>query len=236
MLPGGDRSARTPRRVAVALLYQLLGADYLSRRDIAPVAGTSEQELRLVRGQLDKRILCPYTSSIGRLFDAVASLLDLRQEASFEGQAAMCLEFIADRTETRAYPLRLVERTMLSAQTPDETTAAGPNRPGLMPRFYLDPTNLLEAILRDLGRGVDRSRVSARFHLALVNAVVEVASRVGIATVALSGGCFQNRLLLERCKSALEHQGHRVLLQHQVPANDGGLALGQVAVALSELS
>lgn len=237
MLPGGDRSARTPRRVAVALLLQLLGADYLGRTDIAPIRHTSEQELRLVCGQLDKRILCPYTSSIGRLFDAVASLLDLRQDASFEGQAAMALEFAADPSETRAYPLRLVERTMLSADAAGEAmTQVGLSRPGLMPRFYLDPTNLLEAILRDLARGVERSIISARFHLALVNAVVEIAGRVGIATVALSGGCFQNRMLLERCKGALEHEGHRVLLQHQVPANDGGLALGQVAVAISELS
>lgn len=237
MLPGGDRSARTPRRVAVALLYQLLGADYLTHRDIAPVACTSAQELRLMRGQIDKRILCPYTSSIGRLFDAVASLLDLRQEASFEGQAAMCLEFIADRNETRAYPLRLVERTMLSAPAADEALSqVGLNRPGLMPRFYLDPTDLLAAILRDLARGIERSSISARFHLSLVNAIVEIAGRVGIATVALSGGCFQNRLLLERCKAALELERHRVLLQHQVPANDGGLALGQAAVAISELS
>lgn len=239
MLPGGDRSARSPRRVALALLYQLLGTDCLLRRDIAPVARTDERELSLMRQQIDGRVLCPYTSSIGRLFDAVASLLDLRHEASFEGQAAMALEFLSDRSESRAYPLRLVERTLLSAAPDDPRASAenqGPGRPGLAPRFYLDPTDLFEAILRDLARGVHLGAVAARFHGALVNAVLEVARRVGIGTVALSGGCFQNRLLLEGCKTALERERHRVLLQHQVPSNDGGLALGQAAVAISGLA
>jgi hydrogenase maturation protein HypF len=244
LLPGGDRSARSPRRIAAALLYQFLGADWLGRRDLSPIAASSEQELLLMRDQIDKRILSPYTSSIGRLFDAVSSLLDLHQDVTFEGQAAMALEFVADRTDQGAYPLVLVERTLVSSESssaspehraPVVLDAPGPTRPGISPRFYLDPTSMLHAMLAEKQRGVAPSLLAARFHGSLVNAAVEVARRVGVGTVALSGGCFQNRLLLERCRTALALQGHRVLTHHQVPTNDGGLALGQVAVARSHL-
>lgn len=244
LLPGGDRAARSPRRIACALLYQLLGAEWLERRDIAAIAASTEQELRIMRNQIDRRILAPYTSSVGRLFDAVASLLELQQEVAFEGQAAMALEFVADPAEADAYPLVLIERTLVSSEDHSAPSASpksiplagsGPARPGLSPRFYLDPTPLIEAILTDKAAGVCRSRMAARFHGALVTATVEVARRVSVGTVALSGGCFQNRLLLERCKAALSLQGHRVLTHHQVPTNDGGLALGQVAVARSRL-
>jgi hydrogenase maturation protein HypF len=246
LLPGGDRAARSPRRIAAALLYQFLGAPALANREHAPIAASTEQELAVIRGQIDKRVLSPYTSSIGRLFDAVASLLGLYQDVTFEGQAAMALEFVADCNDQGAYPLALVERTLVSSDPRAAAAAkgptgavvldgAGPARPGLSPRFYLDPTGLLEALLDEQARGVDRSLLAARFHGALVDAAVEVARRVGVGTVALSGGCFQNRLLLERCRRALTLQGHRVLTHHQVPPNDGGLALGQVAVARSTI-
>jgi len=248
-LPGGDRSARSPRRVALALLYQLLGPNVLEQRTLAPVDLTNPQEIKFIREQLDKRILSPYSSSMGRLFDAVASLLGLHHDVAFEGQAAMALEFIADRDEPGAYPLVLVERTLLSnAHNPIAPSApesmpataavgdrSGTGHPGRSPRFYLDPTPMFEAVLAELALGVDKSLIAARFHGALVNAAVEVARRVGVGTVALSGGCFQNRLLVERCRRALTLQGHRVLLHQQVPANDGGLALGQVAVAWSQM-
>ncbi|HMA93353.1 MAG TPA: carbamoyltransferase HypF [Polyangiaceae bacterium] len=242
LLPGGDRSARSPRRIAVALLYQLLGKDALAQTDLEVVRASSDQELALLRSQIDKRVLTPYTSSIGRLFDAVASLLGLCHESAFEGQAAMALEFAADQTESATYPLSLVERTLLSngcARELDQPSRMTSPTLGLFPldspRFHLDPTSLIEAILADLARGIEPGKISARFHGWLVQAVVEVAARVNVGTVALSGGCFQNRLLLERCKAALNRQGHRVLVHHQVPPNDGSLALGQVAVAMSQL-
>ncbi len=248
LLPGGDSSARSPRRVAAALLYQMFGVGVLERRELLPIAATTDHELRLMQAQLDKRILSPYSSSIGRLFDAVASLLGLHHDVAFEGQAAMALEFLADCDDQGAYPLVLIERTLVSTESnppqaresavwhPTATLeATGPATPGLSPRFYLDPAPLFEALLTELARGVDKSLIAARFHGGLVEATVEVARRVGVGTVALSGGCFQNRRLVERCRSALTLQGHRVLVHHQVPTNDGGLALGQVAVALSRL-
>lgn len=243
LLPGGDRSARSPRRVALALLYQLLGREALERTDLGAVRATSDHELALLRSQIDKRVLAPYTSSIGRLFDAVASLLGLRHESAFEGQAAMALEFVADPTETAAYPLPLIERTLLSSGSPREASAPpliapanlGLGHPDRSPRFYLDPTALFEALLADLERGLEVSKIAARFHGGLANAAAELARRVDVETVALSGGCFQNRLLVARCKAALTRQNRRVLVHHQVPPNDGGLALGQVAVAMSQL-
>lgn len=248
-LPGGDRSARSPRRTAIALLYQLFGPRILERHDLHPIATTPEHELRLICGQLDKHVFAPYTSSIGRLFDAVSSLLGLNQDVAFEGQAAMALEFASDRDDQGAYPLVLIERTLMSSDsspsassTPvlpqsaaDVADIAGPGHPSRSPRFYLDPTPMFEVLLDEQARGVERSLLAARFHGALVDAAVEVARRVGVGTVALSGGCFQNRLLVTRCRRALSLQGHRVLVHHQVPSNDGGLALGQLAVAWSKL-
>jgi hydrogenase maturation protein HypF len=249
LLPGGDNAARSPRRVAASMLYQLLGPDWLERRDVPSIAATSDVELRLLRNQIDRAVLAPYSSSMGRLFDAVASILGLRQDISFEGQAAMELEFIASPTESGAYPLALIERTLLSTDAFEDTATSPkhppassphsetsrPSRPSLAPRFYLDPSGLLEAVLTDLARGVDKGVVSARFHGALVHGAVEVARRVGVGTVALSGGCFQNRYLLQRLKVALARQGHRVLTHHQVPTNDAGLALGQLAIARAQL-
>jgi hydrogenase maturation protein HypF len=159
----------------------------------------------------------PRASSMGRLFDAVAAMLDLRQRVSFEGQAAMALEFLADPAERGAYPLPLVEN------------------PGGEPAWLLDWRPLLEAILEDLRRGADRGKIAARFHRALVEAIVAVARALGETRVALTGGCFQNRYLSEEAARRLEEEGFAVLLHRQVPPNDGGISLGQVLIAAARL-
>jgi hydrogenase maturation protein HypF len=99
----------------------------------------------------------------------------------------------------------------------------------------LDWQPMIEAILEDLQNGIDRGMMAARFHNALVAAAVDVAQTTGAERVALSGGCFQNRFLTERLASRLEERGHRVLLHRQVPPNDGGISLGQIAVAAATL-
>jgi len=150
---------------------------------------------------------------MGRLFDAVASLTGIRQVTSYEGQAAMELESIADMSEPETYTFRIEHS----------------------PPFVLDPTPVLDGIVRDLRSGVPPGRISARFHRALALAIAETAglarNATGLSTVALSGGVFQNATLLEETVPRLEMGGFRVLQHRIVPPNDGGLALGQIALA-----
>jgi hydrogenase maturation protein HypF len=160
----------------------------------------------------------PVTTSAGRLFDAVAALVGLHPKAGFEGQAAMALEALADPRERSAYPLPLVP-------------AASEITPAL-----LDWEPLLLALLEDGARGVDASIRSARFHNALVDGIAAVARLAGSPRVALSGGCFQNRFLLERTRERLAADGFEVLTHRLVPPNDGGIALGQVMVAATRLA
>ncbi len=215
LLPGGDAAVREPRRVALALLWELYGDAVLERDELAPIRALGAGERKLLGRMLDRRIHSPATSSMGRLFDGVAALVDLYQQVSFEAQAAMALEFVADATMADAYPIAL-----------------GSHQGALR----IDWQPLLEAILEDSRRGVGVGIIAARFHNALVDAIVDVARAVGEPRVALAGGCFQNRLLTERATERLREAGFEVLLHRQVPANDGSISLGQVAVAAARLA
>jgi hydrogenase maturation protein HypF len=212
-LPGGDAAAREPRRVALALLWEMLGAEAAERIDFAPVAALAPAERALLAQMLEREVRSPVTTSMGRLFDGVAALLDLRQTASFEGEAAMALEHAADADAHGAYALPLLP----------PAADGGPLR--------LDWRATLATLLEERARGIDPGRIAARFHDALVGGILAVARHAGVEQVALSGGAFQNRLLTERAARALERAGHRVLLHRAVPPNDGGIALGQVAIA-----
>jgi hydrogenase maturation protein HypF len=157
-------------------------------------------------------VQAPRTSSVGRLFDVVAALLGLRSVASFEGQAAMELEFAAAADATGAaapYPLPL-----------------GGGEPAVA-----DWEPLVRHVLADRERGVPAPRIAARFHAALAELAVAIARRAALPRVVLSGGCFQNRLLQEALRRRLREAGFQVYTHHRVPANDGGLALGQAVVA-----
>ncbi len=214
-LPGGDAAVKEPRRVALALLWEMFGAAALERDDLPPLRAMSANERRLLGQMLAKNINAPVTTSAGRLFDGVAALIGLHPRVNFEGQAAMALEFAADPTESGAYPLALVARHA---------------------SLVLDWQPLLEAVLADLRRNVSVALISARFHNALVEAMVNVARRVGEPKVALSGGCFQNRWLTEQAVTRLRQAGFEVLLHRHVPPNDGGISLGQIAVAAARLA
>jgi hydrogenase maturation protein HypF len=151
---------------------------------------------------------CPLTSSAGRLFDAVASILGLRHRASFEGQAAMELEFAIDDCATEdSYEMPL--------------GADG----------VIDWAPAVRTILADVKRKRSAAEISAKFHNALVETIVAVACRAGEPYVALSGGCFQNKVLAERAIRRLREEGFRPAWHQRVPPNDGGIALGQIAGA-----
>ncbi len=215
-LPGGDAAVREPRRVALALLWELYGAAALERHDLPAIQSFQPAERRVLAQMLQRSLNAPVTTSAGRLFDGVAALIGMQQQVSFEGQAAMALEFAADATVTDAYPYALV--------TNDQHAP-----------LILDWRPLIEALLEDLRGGKKTSIIAARFHNALVEAIGTIAQMIGESRVVLSGGCFQNRLLSEQTARRLRAAGFTVLLHRQVPPNDGGISLGQVAVAARRL-
>jgi hydrogenase maturation protein HypF len=214
-LPGGEAAVREPRRAALAVLFEVLGGDALSREDLAPVRAFPPHERALLAQMLETGLNAPLTTSAGRLFDAVAALLGLSQQTRYEGQAAMALEAAADPREDAAWPLPLVPREGAPA--------------------LLDWEPLLHALLEDLGRGVNAGRLAARFHNSLVDGIARTAEAAGETRVALTGGCFQNRFLLERASERLSALGFTVLLHREVPPNDGGISLGQVLAGAHHL-
>lgn len=230
-LPGGEAAVREPRRVALALLHEIEGASSLPRHDIPALAMFSAVERTVLGKMLDGGWNAPWTSSMGRLFDGVAALLGLagsEGRVSFEAEAAMALEFAADPQELGTYPLPLVEGA-----------APAGRAPGQIPHdrlHELDWRPLVVALLADQARGEPVARIAARFHQALADAALATAQLAGLATVALSGGCFQNRLLTQRVAETLRAQRFSVFVHRAVPANDGGIALGQVAVAAARLA
>jgi len=210
-LPGGDKAVKEPRRVALGLLYELYGEAAFEMNHLPPLRAMPVVERMTFKGMLQRQFNSPATSSAGRLFDAVASLINLRQQVRFEGQAAMELEFILDGIETNEhYDLRLV---------------TGGKSP------VLDWAPVIGAILADVRRGESAGLMSAKFHNALVEAMVAVAQTIGVPRVALSGGCFQNRYLTERAVTRLRAEKFQPYWHQRVPTNDGGIALGQIMAA-----
>jgi hydrogenase maturation protein HypF len=211
-LPGGEQAIKEPRRSALGLLFEAFGKEALAWTHLPPVAAFAETDLKVLESLLIRAVNAPRTSSAGRLFDAVASLAGLQQRVRFEGQAAMALQFAADEAiEDEAYEIPI------SAGQADVDH-----------HLVLDWAPMLREILDDIEHGVPAARISARFHNALANAIVAVATRVGHEQVALTGGCFQNALLLERAVRRLRSAGFRPYWHQRIPPNDGGIALGQV--------
>jgi hydrogenase maturation protein HypF len=234
-LPGGDRTAREPRRAALGLLYEVFGESTFDLENCPTLGAFQSQELKLLQTMLQKGVNSPKTSSIGRLFDAIASLTGRCQWASFEGEAAMSLESAIDDTFTAIYPYALTQ--------------------GITGTWILDWQPMLVAILDDLrdypnskspkfagcrGRGQSVAgssqqalhnrieEISTKFHNTLVEMIVEIVDRVGISQVVLTGGCFQNHYLLERAIQQLRMKGFAPYWHRQIPPNDAGISVGQV--------
>ena len=206
-LPGGDRAIKEPRRSALGLLYEILGNGAWSFPRLA--FDLSEEEKSLLWQMLEKQINAPLTSSVGRLFDAAAALLGLRQISSFEGQAAMELEFTRRVGVADAYSFVV--------------TAAAP--------MVVDYEPAIRELLDDVtgGEGVDL--ISAKFHNGLVEAAVDVAKKIGESKIVVSGGCFQNRYLTERIVERLREENFRPYWHQRIPPNDGGISAGQCVAA-----
>jgi hydrogenase maturation protein HypF len=220
LLPGSALAVKEPRRAAIGVLYELLGDKVFDRNDLAPSRQFTLSERAVLRQMLAKGLNSPRTSSAGRLFDGVASITGLRHKASFEGQAAMELEFlISEREEDGSeYPFDLA------------TGWTGPVDPDLI---IVDWGPLVDAMLADVMAGISTPCISARFHRTLSAIIVAMARRVALERVVLSGGCFQNRFLTEVTVRRLEAEGFRPYWHQRVPPNDGGIALGQITMAMN---
>jgi len=184
--------------------------------DLAPVTAATPDELRLTRSQLESGAGCVPCSSMGRLFDAVASLLGVRHRIDYEGQAAIELEALAESAG-------------------HNSEGIGPSLP-LMVRAdgVIDPATMVQTMVSALYAGTQPAVLAAAFHEAVADAVAKVVGQVAgaVRLVGLTGGVFQNLLLLRACRNRLQLAGFEVLTHHTVPPNDGGLALGQAAISM----
>ena len=238
-LPGGAAAIKRPYRTAIGYILTLLGGNAVSaviatlngmkgkQSQLASIGQVGEVEIEVIKRQIERRINSPLTSSMGRLFDAVSALLGIRGEIDYEGQAAVELEMaahssvIARRVSDEAisdvresYPYRMAE---------DE---------GIR---IVRLGDLFSAVIEDLHQGISKERIAVKFHNTAARMINEmchlIANDTGISQVALSGGVFQNRLLLRKTVSLLESSGFQVFTHRQVPCNDGGISLGQAVIA-----
>ncbi|CAN5142487.1 carbamoyltransferase HypF [soil metagenome] len=204
-LPGGDSAIRKPYRVALAHLWS---AGIPWDDDLPCVAACPIVERRVLKQQLERNVHCVPTSSMGRLFDAVASMIGIRHDVSYEGQAAMELEAAVSQ-----------EREPYSLAWSDSAP------------IVLDPTPMFVAMIADFRERRPRSVIAGRFHATIVEMIRRVVRQIGVNVVGLTGGVFQNVTLLRMVTEKLAGDGFTVLTHRQVPCNDGGLSLGQAAIA-----
>jgi hydrogenase maturation protein HypF len=218
-LPGGDKAIREPWRIALSWLHEL---NLEWSDDLSPVHWIHEHGIPedLFRKQIAHSIQCPDTSSMGRLFDAIASLVGLRNIVNYEAQGAIELEAVVNPDTNDHYPFSI------------NNFPAGPR--------IIDPAPIIHGVIMDLRQHIPISDISAKFHNSIMYMVLEISRLIrledGITTVALSGGVWQNMTLLRKTIHCLQKDQFHVLWHHQVPANDGGISLGQVAIAIHRMS
>ncbi|OGW97111.1 MAG: carbamoyltransferase HypF [Omnitrophica WOR_2 bacterium GWA2_45_18] len=228
-LPGGEKAIREPRRTALGLLAELGGDDWKSTTDLPALKSFSDQERTVMGRMLQKGFQAPVTSSVGRLFDAVASLTDVAQVVRFEGEAAMTLEFlIGEEGDQGQYPFDISQLNQKNLNLPQPG--------GVDTILVVDWGPMMRALIQDVRRGAAVSRISVKFHNTLVEMAVAVAKRVQEKRVVLSGGCFQNKYLTERMIQRLREEGFSPYWHQFVPPNDGGISLGQAVVGVARLN
>jgi hydrogenase maturation protein HypF len=212
-LPGGALAIKKPYRTAIGYLLAL-GIDL--DKKLRFLKQIDEREIAIIKNQIEKNFNAPLTSSMGRLFDAVSALAGVRGIIEYEAQAAIDLEMLAYNApdETGGYPFSLDKNDGVS---------------------IIQIRDLLQAIVKDILKGIPQAVIAARFHNTIAQIILEtcrnIAGATGIKRAALSGGVFQNRLLLRKAIATLESAGFEVYTHRQVPCNDGGISLGQVVIA-----
>lgn len=206
-LPGGNSSIKNPAKIAISYLHE---ADIELGNDLPPVNEFSSSHLSTIISQVKTGINSPLTTSMGRLFDAVASILGIRQSVSYEAQAAIELENLCDPDEKAKYSFELSDKEI-----------------NVFP--------MLRALVYDFRSGIGIDIIASKFHNTVAHVCLEACSQIrrntGLSIVALSGGVWQNVILLKKTNDILLKNGFRVLIHRQVPANDGGVSLGQLMIA-----
>jgi hydrogenase maturation protein HypF len=214
-MPGADLAVKEPQRMAASFLYSAYGDDIFDL-DLDVLKRTGEEKLKLIVQMIKQNVNSPLSSGCGRLFDAVASLLGVCDKISYEAQGPIELEVISDAKEKTLYNYDF--------QTEDDTMIIGPGQ-------------IFRGVVNDIKNGVTPAVISGRFHNTVVDFSVETAKRIRekdrLDKVALSGGVFQNRLLLEKMLQRLENESFRVYINSNVPPNDGGISFGQAAIGLN---
>jgi len=217
-LPGGDKAITEPWRMTYSYLYSIFGQkaktlniDFIKRRDY--------NKLLIIEKMIDQKINSTLTSSCGRLFDAISSLIGIEDEISYEGQAAMELESICLPKINNSYGFNIIEKEK---------------------EYIIEPKKIIVEVIRDLKKGIDKGIMAAKFHNTVAKFTLELCVKIREKTkinkVAISGGVFQNKYLTEKVISLLESREFVVFSHKKVPPNDGGISLGQAVIAGSEES
>ena len=217
-MPGADLAVKEPQRMAGAFLYSAYG-DEIFDLELDVLKRMGEEKLKLVVQMIKQGVNSPFGSGCGRLFDAVASILGICDKISYEAQGPIELEVISDAEEKALYSYDF--------QIEDDS-------------MIIDPGEIFRGIVNDIKSGVTAAAISGKFHNTVVDFSVETAKRIresyNLDRVALSGGVFQNRLLLEKMLGRLEDESFRVYINSNVPPNDGGISFGQAAIGLTRIS
>ncbi len=210
-LPGGHRAVKEPKRIALGLLYEVF--ESFEGWETLPLFDEfSPQELNLVEQMLSRNLNAPLTSSVGRLFDGVASLLGICQHTSFEAQGAIALEYKALESQTtQVYPYQIRETTF---------------------PMIIDWELMIKGVLDDIESHLTVEEISAKFHHTLVDIIIKISQKCGEQNVILTGGCFQNKYLTERAIQRLNQENLTPIWHQKIPPNDGGIAVGQIIEGL----
>jgi hydrogenase maturation protein HypF len=210
--PGSESAIKNPWQMAISWLYHVFGEE-LYELNIDLIDRIGKESINAIVDMIKNDINCPKTSSLGRLFSAVSSIIGLTDKASFEAEAELKLEQVQDEYCKESYGFDLMEEDG---------------------KFIIVAKEVIKDIVRDLKRGVSKERISAKFHNGIVEILYKLSLRLRrrykLNKVCLSGGVFQNMVLLSRLYQRLKDKGFEVYIQGKVPANDGGLCLGQAVI------
>lgn len=208
-LPGGDKVTLEPWRTSIAILYKIFGNDLTNLR-LQLLEKIEQKKLLMIIEMLNKNINCPMSCGAGRYFDAVAALLNICIESKFHAQAPMLLETVAKENEHNTYNFKIKNNQVIM-------------------------TDVIEQIIDDIKLKIEPSVISAKFHNTMVSIITQIAETIreqtGLNNIILTGGVFQNRLLLKRSMDKLKDNNFQVFIQNKYPINDAGISLGQLVIA-----
>ncbi len=215
-LPGGEIAVKEPRRAALGMLYEIYGDELWKMESLPLLKKFSSNDIKTLKTMLKKDINCPKTSSVGRIFDAISSLLGIRQKSNFEGQAAMELEFAIDGEKLDDfYDLEISQSSS---------------------RYIIEWKPMMMGIMADVQEKIATGIISAKFHNTMTRSIIEISKKIGEKKVVLSGGCFQNKYLTEKVIGQLRNNDFVPYWHQRIPTNDGGISLGQIVAAVRENS